>query len=101
MSWLSAPRAISVTFLLFAFLVRSVSLHRQGSLSFCFPEQGATVTFLLRSPSIFDKDVLIQTYLKSGNARIVKGDATQEADTRRAWDEAGVVDAVLFSVGKC
>jgi hypothetical protein len=59
------------------------------------------VTFLLRSPSIFDKDVLIQTYLKSGNARIVKGDATQEADTRRAWDEAGVVDAVLFSVGKC
>ncbi|KAJ7857889.1 hypothetical protein B0H13DRAFT_2076777 [Mycena leptocephala] len=62
-------------------------------------EQGATVTFLLRSPSIFNEDALIQTYLKSGNARIVKGDATQEADTCRAWDEAGVVDAVLFSIG--
>lgn len=62
-------------------------------------ENGATVTFLLRTPAVFDKDALIQRHLKSGKARLVKGDATNEADTRRAWEEAGVVDAVIFSVG--
>ncbi|KAJ7717037.1 hypothetical protein B0H16DRAFT_1388487 [Mycena metata] len=63
-------------------------------------EQGATVTFLLRSPAVFDKDELIQRYIKSGgNARLVKGDATKQEDVQRAWDEAGVVDAVVFSVG--
>ncbi|KAJ7670246.1 hypothetical protein B0H17DRAFT_1086212 [Mycena rosella] len=62
-------------------------------------EKGATVTFLLRSPAVFDEDKLIQGYVKSGKARLVKGDATNEVDTRRAWDAAGVVDAVIFSVG--
>jgi len=62
-------------------------------------EKGATVTFLLRSASAFDDDAVIQKYVKSGNARLVKGDATNEADTRRAWEEAGVVDAIIFSVG--
>ncbi|KAJ7130180.1 hypothetical protein C8R44DRAFT_829667 [Mycena epipterygia] len=62
-------------------------------------EKGATVTFLLRSPAVFDEDALIQGYVKSGKARLLKGDATNEADTRRAWNEAGVVDAVFFSVG--
>ncbi|KAF7361612.1 NAD(P)-bd-dom domain-containing protein [Mycena venus] len=62
-------------------------------------EKGATVTFLLRSPSAFDSDVTIQKYIKSGHARLVKGDASIEADTQRAWNEAGVVDAVIFSVG--
>ncbi|KAJ6625833.1 hypothetical protein B0H10DRAFT_2000934 [Mycena sp. CBHHK59/15] len=62
-------------------------------------EQGATVTFLLRSPSIFDTDAVIQKYVKSGNARLLKGDATNEADTQRAWDTAGVVDGVIFTVG--
>ncbi|KAJ7497616.1 hypothetical protein FB451DRAFT_1348448 [Mycena latifolia] len=61
--------------------------------------QGATVTFLLRSPAVFDEDTLIQGYIKSGHARLVKGDATNEADARRAWNEAGVVDAVIFSIG--
>ncbi|KAF8210592.1 hypothetical protein K438DRAFT_1809979 [Mycena galopus ATCC 62051] len=69
--------------LLFAFLV----------------EQGSTVTFLLRSPSAFDGDATIQKYIKSGHARLVKGDASIEADTQRAWDEAGVVDALVFTVG--
>ncbi|KAJ6587188.1 hypothetical protein DFH09DRAFT_1142850 [Mycena vulgaris] len=61
--------------------------------------KGATVTFLLRSPSIFDGDSTIQNYVKSGHARLLKGDATNEADTQRAWDQAGVVDAVIFTVG--
>ncbi|KAF8139468.1 hypothetical protein K438DRAFT_1809993 [Mycena galopus ATCC 62051] len=62
-------------------------------------EQGSTVTFLLRSPSAFDGDATIQKYVKSGHARLVKGDASIEADTQRAWDEAGVVDALVFTVG--
>ncbi|KAJ7493415.1 hypothetical protein B0H11DRAFT_2006306 [Mycena galericulata] len=62
-------------------------------------ERGATVTFLLRSPDIFDKDALIQSYVKSGHARLLKGDALNEADTRLAWNEAGVVDLLLFSIG--
>ncbi|KAJ7851239.1 hypothetical protein B0H14DRAFT_3662119 [Mycena olivaceomarginata] len=62
-------------------------------------EKGGTVTFLLRSPSAFDADATIQKYVKSGHARLLRGDATIEADVQRAWDEAGVVDAVIFSVG--
>ncbi|KAJ7902172.1 hypothetical protein B0H14DRAFT_2670236 [Mycena olivaceomarginata] len=62
-------------------------------------EKGATVTFLLRSSSAFDGDATIEKYIKSGNARLVKGDASNEADTQRAWTEAGIVDAVIFSVG--
>ncbi|KAJ7681513.1 hypothetical protein B0H17DRAFT_1076225 [Mycena rosella] len=62
-------------------------------------EQGSNVTFLLRSPSVFAGDATIQKYVKSGNARLVEGDALNEADTKRAWAEAGVVDAVIFSVG--
>jgi hypothetical protein len=49
---------------------------------------------------MFDEDKVIQAYVKSGAARLVKGDALIEADTRRAWAEAGVVDVVMFSVGK-
>ncbi|KAJ7268704.1 hypothetical protein B0H12DRAFT_1009899 [Mycena haematopus] len=62
-------------------------------------EQGSTVTFLLRSPSAFDGDATIQKYVKSGHARLVKGDASIEADTQRAWDAAGIVDALVFTVG--
>ncbi|KAJ6594473.1 hypothetical protein B0H19DRAFT_916713 [Mycena capillaripes] len=62
-------------------------------------EQGATVTFILRTPSVFDTDPVIQRYLKSGKARLVKGDASRDEDTRRAWEEAGAVDALIFSVG--
>lgn len=57
------------------------------------------MTLLLRSPSAFDGDATIQKYVKSGHARLVKGDATIEADVQRAWKEAGPVDAVIFSVG--
>ncbi|CAK5276121.1 unnamed protein product [Mycena citricolor] len=64
-----------------------------------FLEMGATVTFLLRSPSVFDKDATIQKYVQAGSARLIKGDALNEADTRRAWTAAGAVDAVVFTVG--
>ncbi|KAF7376390.1 NAD(P)-bd-dom domain-containing protein [Mycena sanguinolenta] len=62
-------------------------------------EQGSTVTFLLRSPSAFDGDATIQKYVKSGHARLVKGDASIEADAQRAWDAAGIIDALVFTVG--
>lgn len=60
---------------------------------------------LLRSPSTFDHDSSIQSYVKSGKARLVKGDALNAADVQRGWESAmeaseGRVDLVLFSVGK-
>ncbi|KAJ7739839.1 hypothetical protein B0H16DRAFT_1664528 [Mycena metata] len=62
-------------------------------------EQGATVTLLLRTPSVFDEDETIQKFVKSGTARLSKGDGRKEEDMRRAWEEAGTVDAVVFTVG--
>ncbi|KAF7305951.1 NAD(P)-bd-dom domain-containing protein [Mycena chlorophos] len=63
-------------------------------------EKGATVTFLLRSPAVFDNDAVIQRFVATDKARLVKGDATSEEDLRLVWNAAGVVDAVVFSVGK-
>jgi len=63
---------------------------------------GATVTFLLRSPSVFDQDTAIQQYVKSGKAQLLKGDALVQDDVQRAWDQAGsggIVDLLLFTVG--
>ena len=60
------------------------------------------MTFLLRSPSAFDNDEAIQGYVKSGKARLVKGDGLVEEDVKRAWGESGKdkpVDTVLFTVG--
>ncbi|OSX65658.1 hypothetical protein POSPLADRAFT_1179402 [Postia placenta MAD-698-R-SB12] len=68
-------------------------------------EKGATVTFLLRSPSVFDEDTTIQKYVTTGKAHLVKGDALVVDDVRRAWQTAqaaGVdrgVDLVIFTVG--
>lgn len=66
--------------------------------------KGATVTFLLRSPSVFDNDEHIQPYIRSGIARIVKGDALVAEDVRRGWEAAveakgGAVDLMLFTLG--
>ncbi|KAF8210600.1 hypothetical protein K438DRAFT_164512 [Mycena galopus ATCC 62051] len=44
-------------------------------------------------------DATIQKYVKSSHARVVTGDASIKADTQCAWDEAGVVDALIFTVG--
>jgi len=68
-------------------------------------EKGATVTFLLRSPSTFDADTTIQKYVKSGQARLFKGDALIKDDVKKAWAEAAKgegeerVDVLLFTVG--
>ncbi|KAK2464539.1 hypothetical protein APHAL10511_003446 [Amanita phalloides] len=63
---------------------------------------GATVTFLLRSTTVFDKDETMQSYIQSGKARLVKGDGLVKDDVQRAWEESGrdrPVDTVLFTVG--
>lgn len=66
---------------------------------------GATVTYLLRNPSIFDNDSSIQPFISSGQARIVKGDGLVKEDLTRVWAEAisrtddGHVDYLLFTLG--
>ncbi|RDB18811.1 hypothetical protein Hypma_014521 [Hypsizygus marmoreus] len=70
-----------------------------------FLDAGHTVTFLLRFPSVFDNDEKIQSYVKSGKAFLIKGDALVKDDVQRAWTEAathstsGIVDLLLFTVG--
>ncbi|KAF9557125.1 hypothetical protein CPC08DRAFT_65758 [Agrocybe pediades] len=64
-----------------------------------FLNAGCTVTFLLRSPNVFDEDTEIQRHVASGKARLLKGDALVKEDVQRAWDEAGTVDVLLFTVG--
>lgn len=57
---------------------------------------------MLRSPAIFDSDSTIQSYVESGKAHLLKGDALVEDDVKRAWDKAlthGPVDFLLSSVG--
>ncbi|RXW12029.1 hypothetical protein EST38_g13826 [Candolleomyces aberdarensis] len=64
--------------------------------------QGSSVTFLMRSPSAFDNDATIQEHVKSGKARLVKGDAMNIEDVKVAWSEAGrdkPVDLLLSTVG--
>jgi hypothetical protein len=66
---------------------------------------GATVTFLLRSVSVFDNDEIIKSYVSSGKARLVQGDALIAEDVANAWAKAAEgentsgVDFVLFTVG--
>jgi hypothetical protein len=67
-----------------------------------FPDAGARVTFLLRSPAIFDGDENIQKHIKDDKVCLLKGDGLVKEDVQRAWDEAGKagpVDVLLFSVG--
>lgn len=47
-------------------------------------DSGATVTFLLRSPTAFANDQAIQTFVTSGKARLVQGDALVKEDVQRA-----------------
>lgn len=74
----------------------------------CSIASGATVTFLLRDPSVFDADDVVQGYVSSGKARLVKGDALVKGDVQTAWDQASFstnngfedVDLLLFTVGE-
>ncbi|KAI0077667.1 hypothetical protein K474DRAFT_1661445 [Panus rudis PR-1116 ss-1] len=64
--------------------------------------KGAHVTFLLRSPSVFDSDAAIQRFVTSGHVQIVQGDALNSEDVAKGWESAvqgGPVDLVLFTVG--
>lgn len=67
--------------------------------------KGATITFLLRKTEVFDADEAMKPYVKSGKARLVKGDALEIEDVARGWAEAQAasesrhVDVVLFTVG--
>jgi NAD(P)-dependent dehydrogenase (short-subunit alcohol dehydrogenase family) len=90
--------------------VRLLSAFPFPSFSFTCPhvfwvEKGATVTFLLRNTAVFDQDKVIQEYVKSGKANLVKGDALVKDDCKKAWEEAekaehkGGVDILLFTVG--
>ena len=67
-------------------------------------DAGHSVTFLLRSPSVFDADEKIQAHVASAKALLVKGDALVKDDVKHVWEEAvshgnGAVDLLLFSVG--
>jgi len=68
-------------------------------------QKGATVTFLLRNPNCFDADQVMQSYVKSGKARLVAGDALNQEQVSAAWakagegDRPGQVDVLLFTVG--
>ena len=58
----------------------------------------------MRSPSAFDNDATIQEHVKSGKARLFKGDALNIEDARAAWAEASrdkPVDLFLSTVGFC
>ncbi|KIK64847.1 hypothetical protein GYMLUDRAFT_258817 [Collybiopsis luxurians FD-317 M1] len=65
-------------------------------------DAGYTVIFMLRSPSVFNSDEIIQSHVRSGKAHLLKGDALVQSDVKRAWEAAlshGAVDVLLFSVG--
>jgi hypothetical protein len=65
------------------------------------------VTYLLRNPSGLETDEKLQPYIKSGQARLLKGNSLNESDVRRAWEQAGkggaregLVDYLLSTVGQ-
>lgn len=61
------------------------------------------VVFFLRNLSVFDEDADIQPFIKSGHAKLVKGDALNEDDLKNAFAQAtsdGIpIDVVIFSLG--
>lgn len=62
------------------------------------------MTFLLRKPSVFDKDAKMQKYIQEGRAKIISGDATIRTNVKTALNDArinGKLDVVLFTVGRC
>ncbi|EJF66355.1 hypothetical protein DICSQDRAFT_124332 [Dichomitus squalens LYAD-421 SS1] len=67
-------------------------------------KQGATITYLLRSPNTFDNDAEMQLYIQQGKAQLVRGDGLNLEDVRNGWQKAleagnGKVDVVLFTIG--
>ncbi|KIO24806.1 hypothetical protein M407DRAFT_76466 [Tulasnella calospora MUT 4182] len=64
---------------------------------------GNTVIFQLRNVSAFDDDAEMQPFIKSGQAKLIKGDALVQDDARTTWTEANAdgvpVEVVLLTVG--
>jgi uncharacterized protein YbjT (DUF2867 family) len=56
----------------------------------------ATITLLLRKPSVLDSDAAVAEAVKAGRVTIAQGDATVEADVEKAVQGANIV---LTSVG--
>lgn len=53
---------------------------------------------------MFDEDAKLQSYIKNGKVRLVKGDGTNLEDVQKGWEAAlehgnGTLDLVLFSIG--
>ncbi len=53
---------------------------------------------------MFDQDAKLQSYIKDGKVRLVKGDGTSLEDVQKGWEAAlehgnGTLDLVLFSIG--
>lgn len=53
---------------------------------------------------MFDDDEQVQSYVKSGKARLVSGDALKSEDVSKAWQTAldagqGKADYALFTIG--
>jgi len=65
-------------------------------------DEGHKVTFLLRRKTTFDEDARMQGFIKSGQAKLVFGDATSTDDVKEAWDTAaqeGNLDYLICTVG--
>ncbi|KAG8952840.1 hypothetical protein FRC00_006595 [Tulasnella sp. 408] len=78
---------------------RHIGYHASVSLL----QQGHSVFFAIRNPSVLENDPDVQPFIASGLAKLVKCDALVEDDMRRAWsvalEDEKPVDAVLFTVG--
>ncbi|WVQ96634.1 hypothetical protein IAU59_003739 [Kwoniella sp. CBS 9459] len=69
----------------------------QSLLSSSSAEKWST-TLLLRKPELLEQDAAISPYIREGRVRIVKGDATSEADLRECL-EGERVDLIVSSIG--
>lgn len=78
---------------------RHIGYHASVSLL----QQGHSVFIAVRNPSVLENDPVVQPFIASGQAKLVKCDALVEDDMRRAWsvalEDEKPVDAVLFTVG--
>lgn len=59
---------------------------------------GNSVTLLLRSPGVIDNDEKFAGYIQQGRARLVEGDACDEAAIARLF-EGEKVDVLITSIG--
>ena len=56
-----------------------------------------SITMLLRKPEVIENDPKFEGYIKEGRCKIVKGDATDEEDVRKCFEDK--VDFVVSTIG--